>query len=572
MTDPSAIVPVPALEGVTAYKVPRHPAPVDLILDANEGRAPPEELLAKVGEAGPELLRRYPSAVRLEAALALRFGVASDRVIATAGADDGIDRCCRVMLAPGREMVMPLPTFEMLPRYARLTGATVRTVPWPSGPYPIEAVLGQVTDATSLIAMVSPNNPTGAVALPGDLERLSRKAPRALILLDAAYAEFAEEDLTVAALALPNVVVLRTMSKAWGMAGLRVGCALGPQNVLGWMRALGQPYAVSGPSALLAASRLAEDSSGRDYILQVRREREELRLLLAELGTRPEPSQANFVFARTPKAGWLRDGLAGLGISIRVWPGHPELDGCVRITCPGEAGLYGRLASALRATLKPEALLLDMDGPLADVSRSYRQAVIETAGSYGVSVGAEEISRAKAQGNANNDWVLTHRLLAERGIEASIDEVTARFEARYQGTERAPGLWREETLVPGKAVLERLAGRLPLAIVTGRPRHDALRFLRSHGIEGLFKAIVCMEDAPLKPDPAPVRRALGLLGIEHGWMVGDTPDDVRAARAAGVVPIGVPAAGEPMQFAEGLLGHGAAVVIPNLAKLEEMLP
>jgi phosphoglycolate phosphatase-like HAD superfamily hydrolase len=107
---------------------------------------------------------------------------------------------------------------------------------------------------------------------------------------------------------------------------------------------------------------------------------------------------------------------------------------------------------------------------------------------------------------------------------------------------------------------------MPLAIVTGRPRSDALRFLEEQGIAPLFRAVVTREDAPLKPSPEPVRVALERLGVPHAWMIGDTPDDLVAARAAGVVPIGNGA------DAPTLTRAGAARVVTRLAEIEEILP
>jgi histidinol-phosphate aminotransferase len=565
--------PVLALQAQSAYRVPRHSAPMDLLLDSNEGPAPDAQLLARIVDAGPELARRYPLAATLERVVAARLGLQAEQVLVTAGADDAIDRCCRAFLSPARNVVMPSPTFEMLPRYARLTGAAVREVPWSEGPYPVEAVLDAVDRNTSVVVFVSPNNPTGAVGTADDLRRLAAAAPHALLLVDLAYGEFADSDLTAAALSHPNAVVLRTMSKAWGLAGLRVGFALGPVELVRWLRAIGQPYAVSGPSLLLAKSRLQEgDAEVARYVASVREERGKLEPLLRELGADVRPSHANFVYARTPRARWIRDGLAGLGIAVRIWPGHPELEGSLRVSCPGDGTVLSRLQDGLRAVMAPEALLLDMDGVLADVSKSYRQAVQDTVSSYGVSVTQADITRAKSAGNSNNDWILSHRLLAERGMSTSLQEVTARFEQRYQGSADVPGLWRSECLIPSRDLLERLAARLSLAIVTGRPRHDAERFLEAYGIAGLFRTMVCMHEASAKPDPAPVRLALEQLGVRHAWMVGDTPDDIRAARAAGVVPIGVVAPGDAgADVEQQLLMSGASCVLGGLAPLEELL-
>jgi histidinol-phosphate aminotransferase len=558
--------PIDALAGVRAYAIPRHPAPCDLRLDGNEGPLPPERLVAELAAQADarEMVRRYPDARSLEERLALRHGVDGAQVLVTAGGDDALDRACRAFLAPGREIVMPVPTFEMLARYAALAGATIREVPWGPEAYPIEAVLGAVTERTAAVAVVSPNNPTGAVATAEDVRRIAAAVPRALVIVDCAYAEYADEDLTGAALACPNAVVVRSLSKAWGLAGLRVGYAVGPLATVALLRAAGHPYPVAAPSLALAGHALeVEDGRVERAVARVRLERTALRERLAARGVEAWPSQANFVFARTPGVRWLADGLAGLGIAVRTFPGHRLLDGSVRITCPCDERAFERLAAGLDAVLAPEALLFDLDGVLADVSASYRRAIVETARSFGVEVAGADIAAAKAAGDANNDWKLTRALLAARGVDAPLDEVTARFEALYEG-----GLWKSESLLCDPDFLARLSRRLPIAVVTGRPRAQAERFYELAGIAGRVSASVCMEDAPQKPDPAPVRLVLERLGVARAWLVGDTPDDVRAARAAGVVPIGF----TREDIAPSLLAAGAARVLASLAEIEELLP
>lgn len=554
-------------QGLQAYRPPAHTCPVDLLLDANEGAAPPAALLAELQALGPDLLRRYPDRGPLERLIAARLGEPPERVLVTAGGDEAIDRLFRAYLGSGRELVLPVPTFEMLARYARLAGGEVVEVPWPGGAFPVGAVLERIGPATAVVAVVSPNNPTGAVASGTDLARLAAAAPEALLLVDLAYAEFASEDLTAAALALPNAVAIRSFSKAWGLAGLRVGYAAGPAGVIAVLRGVGGPYSVSRITLALAARRL--EAGGEEVAATVGEVCRERALLAAELerqGARVSPSEANFVLAEVPNPRWLGDALAGQGVAVRTFD-NPALQRAVRIACPGEPALFERLLGALRVALGPQALLFDLDGVLADVSRSYRRAIIETAASFGVALGAEEVSAAKRRGGANNDWALTARLCQERGRPVALDEVTRRFEDRYQR------LADQEMLIPDAGLLERLAARLPLAVVTGRPRRDARRFLERHGIAPHVAALVAMEDAPLKPDPAPVRLACDRLGIERAWMIGDTPDDVRAARAAGAVPLGVVAPNERAEeVVPALHAAGAGRVLRSLGELEELLP
>ena len=557
-----------------AYHVPRAGAPTDLRLDGNEGRAPRLDVAAALGTEAGELLRRYPDAAALEGMLAARLGVDAAQVVVTAGADDAILRLCTAVLGPDRELVLPVPTFEMIERYAALRGCTVHTVPWPGGPYPVPAVEAQLGERTSLVAVVSPNNPTGAVATAEDLRRLAAAAPRAVLLVDLAYVEFADEDLTAAALALPNAVVLRTLSKAYGLAGLRVGYAVGPPRIIDWLRQAGNPFPVSSASLAFAAHALdggADDL--QSFVAEVRSERREIAATLERLGVGAEPSQANFVFARLEDATWMRDALAGMGIAVRAFPGRAHLEDALRITCPGDAAATARLVHALQTVRAPAAAVFDMDGVLADVSRSYRAAILATAAEYGVNLTDDDVTAAKRAGNANDDWILTRDLLARHGVEASLAEVTARFERRYQGADGVPGLRETERLTAPRAFFARLAEKCVLGIATGRPRADAERFLAEHDLADLFACVVCREDGPLKPFPDPLRTACKLLGVTHAWYVGDTVDDVRAARAAGLLPVGVVAPGEePEGTRLALTAAGAGRVLSTLTELEELLP
>ncbi len=567
--------PSPRIVGLDPYVVPRHGAPMDLLLDGIGGLPTPQDLLASLAEADADaLVRHYPSVAALQKLLAQRHGVAAEQLIVTAGGDDALDRAIKSVLAPGRSLVLPVPTFEMILRYARWADGTVREIPWPGGPYPTDAVLAAVDGTTTAIAVVSPNNPTGAVITSSELRRLSAGAPDVLLLVDLAYVEFADEDLTDVVLSLPNAVAFRTLSKAYGFAGLRLGYALGPAEVIGWMRAAGNPYTVTGPSAWLAVRRIAEaDVEVASYVGRVRSQRNRLAEHLRKLGVDAQHSQANFVFARTERAAWLRDGLAGLGIGVRGWPGHPELADAVRINVPGDEAVLARLETGLSGVLAPEAILLDMDGVLVDVSSSYRTAIVQTAASFGVTLTRDDIVEAKAAGNANNDWVVTQRLLAKHGVTASLDEVTARFEALYQGTPDHPGLKHTERPLITLEQLQALSEKGRLAIVTGRPRRDAHEFLERHGFTSLMEAVIVMEDGPPKPDPFPVAEAMRRLGVRTAWMVGDTVDDVRAARAAGAIPLGVVAPGESIDRVGPLLtSAGAARVLNDVTCVLELLP
>lgn len=559
-----------AAPAVEAYR--RQSAPDGALrLDANEGPAPVH--LSAMWPAAIEALRRYPDVGELEVDLAAHFGVTPDRVLVTAGGDDAIDRLCRRFLAGGRELVLTEPTFEMFARHGRLAGGRLRTVAWWQGAYPVGAVAACVGPDTGLLAVVSPNNPTGAVITRADLLRLRRETAEVPLLVDAAYAEFADDDLTDLALAMPRTLVLRTLSKAWGLAGLRVGCLLGPADLVAGLRGLGQPYAVSGPSVVLARAALATGGPAmRAGVAAARASRAGIGAQLAQLGARPLPSEGNFILCRPRETAFTGAALAALGTSVRAWPGHELLGHCLRITCPGSEDERERLARALDVALAPQALLLDLDGVIADESASYRACIAAVLAGHGLAVTREQIAAAKAASGANDDWALTRRLLEERGLNLPPAQVVAEFQSLYLGDGTRPGLCERETVIPSRRTLAELAARLPLAIVTGRPRAEALGFLERFDLAGLFAAVVTRDDAAPKPDPAPVRESMRRLGIDRAWMVGDSPDDITAARAAGALPIGILPPVAVDETGESLSAAGAARVLASLDELKELLP
>ena len=339
-----------------AYSVPRAPGPIDLHLDANEGTVVWDGLEDCIHEASN--LRRYPSASQIEAALAARFGVRPSQVIVTAGGDDALDRACRMTLSPARSLLLPEPSFEMFRRYAELARAQVESVAWHGGTFPCAHVLGAITPSTGVIAIVSPNNPTGAVATSQDVDAVCdavrAAASSSLVIVDAAYAEYAEEDLTAAALRHQNAIVVRTFSKAWALAGLRVGYAIGAEDLISCLRVAGGPYPVSGLS-LAVASRVLE--RGHDAMLdqerRVKANRDVLARSLTQWGAETQPSQANFLLLRTQRAAEIHAALASRGIAIRRWTNRPGLEDALRITIPARETDFSRLSSALESVIVP---------------------------------------------------------------------------------------------------------------------------------------------------------------------------------------------------------------------------
>ncbi len=566
-------VPAPAAWITTAGAyAPRRPAgPIDLDLAGTEG--PGSSANATLPDPpARRALSRYPDATPLRNALAARHRVDPAQVLVTAGADEALERLFRAYLEPTREVILTDPTFEMLPRYAAACGATLVRVPWIASQFPLDALLGAITPRTSVIAVVTPNNPIGAVASPADLIAVHDAAPNAVLVVDLAYIEYADSDPTAALLALPRAVVVRTFSKAWGLAGARVGFAVGSASVIAAAVTAGNPYPVSTPSLELAHQALA--TGGDEMLERTRRVRERRIRVLASFenaGLPAVPTQANFACVAPADPRWLWDAMAGLGIGTRLI--EAETPSHVRVTVPPDDVGCVRLADALRCITDPECIVFDMDGVLADVSRSYRAAIIGAAAEFGVTVVPADIRALKEAGNANDDWALTAAFVAAKREDVPFVDIKAAFERLYQGTASTAGLHLTETLLVDPGFLRRLAARRRLAIATGRPRADAERFLDRFNLRDCFTACVTCDDGPGKPDPFAAAEALRLAGAQRAWMIGDTPDDVRCARRAGLLPLGILAPGDPgSRMTAALLGAGAARVLSSLDDLESLLP
>ncbi len=330
-----------------AYAPPALGEGIDLDLSKNEGPLSDSNLL-EAGDGIGELVRRYPDTSDLRSRLAAMHGLSPNQLLLTAGGDDALFRCFLSRSGPDTTAVATRPTFEMIPIYADQTGIRLVEIDWRGGRFPVETFIGAASDA-DIAFVVSPNNPTGSVISEADLRRVA-SASR-LVVLDAAYAEFADVDLTPVALSLGNVVVVRTLSKAYGLAGLRVGYLLGPSDLIGEIGSHGSPYPVSALSAAIALQRLNDPAHIGSTIGEIRAERVRFAATLSGFGVRSLPSQGNFVLLEHPAADLVAEGCAELGIGVRTFPDRPGLEDALRITMPGDPEHFSRLERTIATVL-----------------------------------------------------------------------------------------------------------------------------------------------------------------------------------------------------------------------------
>jgi len=221
--------------------------------------------------------------------------------------------------------------------------------------------------------------------------------------------------------------------------------------------------------------------------------------------------------------------------------------------------------------MRCEGILFDMDGVLVDVSRSYRMAIKKTAEFYlGEEIDPSEIQQFKNRGNYNNDWDLTEAILLDHEIGVKKEEIIERFQMVYLGN-HFNGLVGNETWLLDANILQDLKKDYRLGIVTGRPRREALYALHRFGFSDAFGVLIALEDTPMgkeKPDPHGIEKAMETLRIKRAVYLGDTIDDMEAAVAAGVTPIGiVPESDSQEVQRECLMQHGASEILTNVNQI-----
>ena len=279
-------------------------------------------------------LTRYPEREPVEALVALYLGLAAPQVALTNGVDEAIHVLFETFLEVGDELLLPVPTYAMYEIYASSTDA--RVVPVLAADnlkFPFERLLAAITPQTKIIAIANPNSPSGSAATRAQLLEIATRAPHAVLLVDEAYFHFHGETLMDLIGTVPNLMVARTFSKAYGLAGLRLGLLAGPEETMRWVRRVLSPYSVNA-LALACLPPALEDTAYLDwYVSEILAARTEFEGALDKVGVRRWPSCANFILVEigAHHAEFVRL-MSASGVLVRDRSSDPGCDGRVRIT------------------------------------------------------------------------------------------------------------------------------------------------------------------------------------------------------------------------------------------------
>ncbi|MEZ0106459.1 histidinol-phosphate aminotransferase [Catenulispora sp. EB89] len=295
-----------ALRGIPTYKAGKNPDASAFKLSSNENPYPPLPGVLEAVQKSAESFNRYPDmgVSALSAEIAERFGVPVEHVATGTGSVGVAQQLLQATSGPGDEVIYAWRSFEAYPIITQISGATSVRVPLTPGEHhDLDAMAAAVTDRTRLIFVCNPNNPTGAAISEDDLVRFLDRVPSdILVVIDEAYREFVRDDSIPDGVDIyrdrPNVAVLRTFSKAYGLAGLRVGFAIAHEPVAAALRQTAVPFGVNSLAQVAAIESLRAEKQLLERCEALVQERTRVIGALREQGWTVPESQANFIWLR----------------------------------------------------------------------------------------------------------------------------------------------------------------------------------------------------------------------------------------------------------------------------------
>ena len=331
----NAPIPREAVRKMAPYNPPLEGRGEMLRLDFNENVSGCSPRVLEVLREHPTrgYLATYPEYAAARRKLAAHLGVNASQVTVGAGTDEVISGVLHAYVDPGDEVVVLKPSFAMFAFYTQLVGGTPRFVPYrtPELTFPLEEVLESIGPRTRAVCIASPNNPTAGIVSKGELESILAAADGCAVLVDEAYFDFHGETMIGLLPRWPNLFVARTFSKAYGMAGLRIGVMVSQADNVAVVRRGQSPYGVNSLAVRCALAAIEDKEYVREYVRQVLQARQLLCSAFDEMKVRYWPSHANFVlFELGGHSVRVRSSLADQGILIRDQSAH--VPGTARVT------------------------------------------------------------------------------------------------------------------------------------------------------------------------------------------------------------------------------------------------
>lgn len=525
-----------SIKTMEKYSPPTRERKGKLRLDFNENTIGcSEKVINALNNITKEDICVYPEYSQFKEKLAAYLNLKPENIISTNGADEAIKVIIDTYIEKDDEVIIPEPTFAMFKVYSQIAGAKITNILYNKDlSFPTNKLIEAINQDTKLIVLVNPNNPTGTKIKDKDIIRIIEKAKNSIILIDEAYYQYCGKSSKELIKKYNNVIIIQTFSKAFGLAGLRLGYIISNKNTIQNLNKVISPYSVNSLAVIAAGAALNDMEFVKNYTNEVKTSKEFLKTELKKLGIKTFPSRANFLIANLGNnCDSVYTQLKEKGILVRNRTDYPLLKNCLRISI-GTKEQCQRLTNELRRILEKEILLFDMDGVLIDVSESYIIAIKKTAEFFlNKEITLNEIRTIKSEPGYNNEWDVTEKLILKRNLKIKKEDIIRIYQQYYLS------LRDNEKPIISKKILKKLKKKFRLGIVTGRPRKEAEYTLKINNIVEFFDVIIAMEDCLPKPSPDGIKLALNKFNSNKAIYFGDNVDDVLAAKNAAIKFVGV---------------------------------
>lgn len=563
-----------SVENMTGYHVPMYEKNWDIKIDSNENNyGPSPKVIHALRECNYKNISFYPFYGELSKKIADFYGYNINNIKVTNGADEAIQGIIQTYMEADEVLITLDVSFDMPVIYSQIAGAQVIKVPFQERwIFPICDFLKELdNDKIKIIYLASPNNPTGSIISESDLNKIIEKAQNKIIIIDETYANYSDTTFKDYAKKYNNVFIVRSFSKDFALAGMRLGCVISAEENIVNLKKVISPFSVN-TYAVIAGINALEDAG---YFYSVKEEvtqsKSELKNFFEQLGAYVYESKANFLLVDFKnKAQFVYNILKNQNISVKLFKNGSLLENHLRVTIPTRYGVE-KIKNALK--LKP-MLVFDMDGVLINASKSYRVAVEKTFEKFSnMKVNPNEIQAAKNQGGLNNDWDLTQYLLKKYGFDVPYDEIVDTFNKFYW--DDGKGLINNEEPLFYKRLFEDLSKDYNLAVFTGRLKYEAMFALERFDMLNMFCSIITTDDIgadKAKPNPFGLNLTRKNTIAEKYYYFGDTPDDITAAKDAGYIEIGVlPPQDKSEYLVQVLKNRGAKYVLRSVNDIKDVL-
>ena len=527
------IKPRKTVENISCYDVPLfEPQNCDFKLDSNENCfGPSKKVLEGLKTLNEKDIFYYPFYGKTIEAFAKFYNVDKDNILLTNGADEAIATVFNTYLSCDNSVLTVTPTFSMPKIYTQIVGANYIEISYKKKwEFPLDDFLKQLktNQDIKIVHLTTPNNPTGNVICPNTMEQILTHSKDKLVVIDETYANYCDTSYLDLIKKYNNVVVIKSMSKDFALAGLRLGVVFSnAHNILNLKKVI-SPYSVNSIAAKAAICALNDSQHFYDVKNRINSIKTKLFELLETCGFVPYKSYANFLLCDFgEKAQFVYQKLKNNNILVKKFE-NETLKNNIRITIPNEIG-FEKIKQLIKT--KP-TVVFDMDGVLIDVSNSYKTAIKQTYQHFvGVQLDEDEIIKAKNTGNLNNDWDLTQHLIKNAGLDVSLDDIIEKFQSIYW--DKGKGVINNETLLISPKVLEELSKEYHIALFTGRPKIEANHSLKHFNIDQYFDLKITMDDLPYhkqKPDILGLTKIYNQIMTNKLFYLGDSTADIICAK------------------------------------------